>query len=220
MDSRGCRLEVSAALQGKEITPPRPLSDPELPKGAAWYRRPASGSRVEAARFPWQPRPPPPTRRDLPAAAASFSLCPLRQKSVMSPLARPIGGARGRRPRAASYPRPLLAKGGAVDRGCGTQAREPARCQVQLGRTDRADLHFTREFAASPSLLFSLSPSASTLLRALRPAALNTRWDRNQVNNEFLTFVYGEGRGEAFTERFLRANALAGTSHLFFSAAL
>uniref|UniRef100_A0A9L0SHV8 Solute carrier family 25 member 53 n=1 Tax=Equus caballus TaxID=9796 RepID=A0A9L0SHV8_HORSE len=62
----------------------------------------------------------------------------------MSPLARPIGGARGRRPRAASGPRPLLAKGGAVDPGCGTPAREPARCQVQLGRTDRADLHFTR----------------------------------------------------------------------------
>lgn len=95
--------------------------------------------------------------------------------------------------------------------GCGTQAWEPARCQVQLGRTDSADLHFTREFAAFPFASLLPLPFYSTFLPALRLDALNTRWDRNQVNNKSSSPLYrGKGRG-AFTERYLRADALART---------
>lgn len=72
--------------------------------------------------------------------------------------------------------------------------RERARRQVQLGLTDLALLHFIREFAAFP-----LFPSSYRLplwlpSDALRPDALNTRWDRNQVNNESSSPLYrGEG---------------------------
>ena len=98
----------------------------------------------------------------LPNSRRFFSFCPLRQKSVMSWEARPISGARRRRPpRAASGPIASI-RWGASRRGCSTQAQEPARCQVQLRRTEPADLYFTREFAAFP--LASLLPSPSTSL--------------------------------------------------------
>lgn len=165
MDSCGCRLPVPAALQGKRMRTLPPLSEPELPDGAAQHSRPARGSQEEVARFPRQPRPPPPTGWALPAAAASVSLCPLTRKSLTSGPAWPISGARGRPPLSASGREAIASKRGEpAGGGCGTRAREPARCQVQLGRTDRADLHFTREFAASPSLSFSLTPSILTLL--------------------------------------------------------
>lgn len=165
VDSCGCRLPVPAALQGKRMTPPPPPSEPEPPDGAAPHSRPARGSEVEAARFPLQRRPPPPTGRALPAAAASVSFCPLIQKSLMSGTERPISGARGRPPLSASGPEAIASKRGEpAGGGCGTRPREPAPCQVQLGRTDRADLHLTREFAASPSLSFSLTPSSISTL--------------------------------------------------------
>lgn len=47
---------VSAALSGEGTGASWPRSDPGLPKGAAPRGRPVRGSRVEAARFPRQPR--------------------------------------------------------------------------------------------------------------------------------------------------------------------
>lgn len=122
--------------------------------------------------------------------------CPSRQKSVTRGVAWPISGARGRPPCKAWARMLMPARGGEPARGgCGRLVRERARRQVQLGLTDLAHLHFTREFAASP-----LFPSSYRLLpwlslaAALRPDALNTRWDRKQVNNESSSPLYsGEG---------------------------
>lgn len=111
------------------------LSDQE-PPGAASPGGPARGSRVEAARFPRQQQPPPPTRWALPAAAASFSLCPLRQKSMTSGAARPISRPKGLPPRAASGLRPLLAKGGSQPVGAAAH-RRGSRCGVRCSSDSR-----------------------------------------------------------------------------------
>lgn len=86
--------------------------------------------------------------------------------------------------------------------GCGSLARERARHQVQLGLTDLAHLHFTREFAASPlfSSSYRLPPWLSST--ALRPDALNTRWDRKQANNESSSPLCIGGKGEHLLSAF------------------
>lgn len=87
----------------------------------------SGGSQVKAARFPRQPRPPPPTGWALPAAAASVCHCPLTQKSLMSGAPRPISGARGRPPPQPWAPRPLLAKGGSRPTGAAAHGRGSQR---------------------------------------------------------------------------------------------
>lgn len=128
----------------------------------------------------------------------------------MSLAARPISGTRGRPPCSASA-QAIASKRGELLAAAAAHRRESqhsVKCSWEA--PDSADLHFTREFVAFLFASLLPLPFYLTFLRTLRLDVLSTRWDRNQVNNKSSSPLYrGKGAGEAFTERFLLADALA-----------
>lgn len=113
---------------------------------------------------------------------------------MMSRLARPISGARGRPPRAASCSGPLLAKRSSRPAGLRHTGAEAGAVSSAARTLRPCRLAFYREFAACPSLSFSFT-SSTCVLHALRPDAFNTRWDRHQANSESSSPLY-RGKGQ------------------------
>lgn len=90
-----------------------------------------------------------------PSSQCFFSLCPLRQKSIMNLTARPISGSRGR-PLGSASAQAFACKWRKLLAGAATHRSENQRSvKCSWEAPDSADLHFTREFVAFffPSLL-------------------------------------------------------------------
>ncbi|XP_051035027.1 solute carrier family 25 member 53 isoform X2 [Phodopus roborovskii] len=150
MDGRASGTAVTSLRPCRERMAPQPVSCLGYPIDLGC---PARGSAVAAA-VSKAVAAAPALQFSLRTAAAAFSVCPLRQKSMTRGVAWPISGVRGRPP-----PQSLgqdanacQRGGGPAGGGCGRLARERARRQVQLGLTDLAHLHFTLKMSDKPDL--------------------------------------------------------------------